>query len=75
MYIYTATVVSLDIYKALHGLMHVFFMLYCVNFYNFCILDSLMQLLLEMKFQKSIVLLSRNNNNIDNSRPRTISKL
>ena len=47
MYIYMVTIEILDIYKALQGLMHVFFMLYYVNFCTFCILDPLMQLLLE----------------------------
>ena len=35
MYIYTILVASLDIYKTIQGLMHVFFMLHCVNFYTF----------------------------------------
>ena len=43
--IYMITVASLDIYKPLQSLMHVYFMLYCVNFCTFCILHSLMQLL------------------------------
>ena len=38
---------SLDIYKAIQGLMCVIFMLYCVNCHTFCILDSLIQLPLE----------------------------
>ena len=46
MHICTVTIASLDIYKVLQGLMRVFFMLYCVNFCTFCILDPLMQLLL-----------------------------
>ena len=37
MYIYTVTIASLDIYKVIQGLMCVFFILYCVNFYTFCI--------------------------------------
>ena len=49
MYICTITVASLDTYKAIEGLMHVIFMLYCVNFCTFCILDLLMQLLLICK--------------------------
>ena len=49
MYICTITVASLDIYKAIEGLMRVIFMLYCVNFCTFCILDPLIQLLLICK--------------------------
>ena len=45
MYICIVTVASLDIYKVLQGLMHVFFMLYFINFCTFCILDPLTQLL------------------------------
>ena len=46
MHICTVTIASLDIHKVLQGLICVFFMLYCVNFCTFCILDPLMQLLL-----------------------------
>ena len=36
MYIYTVIVASLDIYKVIQGLMHVFFILYCGKFCTFC---------------------------------------
>ena len=44
-HICTVIITSLDIYKIIQGLICVFFILYCVKFYTFYILDSLIQVL------------------------------
>ena len=46
----------LYIYKGLERLMHVFFVLYCVNFFTFCILQWLIQLLYVSRMTNQIQL-------------------